>query len=1007
MSTDPKEYSISGNDPASAEPVIADGGGMSASDAWQRSIAAGSSATASSVWSEGNANSAGNRRGPYGVGWSAFWSRLGCNALVFLASVCVMAVELTASRLIANHLGQSLYTWTSVIGVVLAGISLGNFLGGWLADRFEPRQLLGWLFVISGLSTFSVLWLNQVVSGVERWPGLSWPVWVILVVATLFFAPAVSLGAISPVVANMALRNSKRTGSTVGNVYAWGAMGSIAGTFLTGFVLIEQFGTQIILVGVAISLLLLGVIVASGRWMFRGVALFGIGQLMTGLALCAIVTPEGAAAAAKTFANAGWLPPARLAGVLREDPWQNWGRDLGKHLAEVGELLYLRAPADDSVRIESSYYTVSVSPDVIDGDSVLALRLDHLTHSYFNPRNPARLYYEYEQVYAACTEHVARHSQRISSVSLPSVPESRKLLSWPEEIRWNAELKLLQCRGAMSPGTLRSLLDCTAAAAFRCAVIDLWATTQSGDAQSSVVPLDELPDGAVLPVNTGLFFRSESQELVARERLRLDSVADLLATGDDAHYVRAVISLYEQSRAVSTLFIGGGGFVFPRWIESTFPGSTRIDVAEIDPAVKAAVQKYMGLPDDANTRVKTWIGDARRFVDELRIANLRDIDAGRAPVRYQFVYGDAFNDFSVPWHLTTREFQEHVSDLLEPEDGVFLVNVIDKFAISAYPDDRSMRGEAETAEGTPLFAELLGANVGKTDWFPLRGFNGVEARAEKTETGAVAYRLRTRKPMSEWTRDRLLSRADDWIAQNGGGAVAVGEDGAANAVAQEIEQIRQYRYTISELFEKSRQQVMYSDELPLTFQSHFVPENTWTPAPAPFERLLLYRPGTAEILHENLAGGGWRFGYRGVMSDVHRDLLMNLAGTNRAFAAAIESLHQQTRDRRGGEFLGRFIATAASVFPCVYVFHGQEGELSQTRDTFVIACSRKPIDFRDIGQAGSHWQTPPFASRETAAGGTVSDSGNMAELLELARGQILTDDFAPVDNLLSPVFTDQ
>ncbi len=78
------------------------------------------------------------------------WALVGCNAMVFWSSLCVMVLELTASRLIAQHLGASLYTWTSVIGVVLAGLSAGNFLGGWLADRHPPAKTLGWLFLISG-----------------------------------------------------------------------------------------------------------------------------------------------------------------------------------------------------------------------------------------------------------------------------------------------------------------------------------------------------------------------------------------------------------------------------------------------------------------------------------------------------------------------------------------------------------------------------------------------------------------------------------------------------------------------------------------------------------------------------------------------------------------------------------------------------------------------------------------------------------------------------------------
>jgi predicted membrane-bound spermidine synthase len=72
-------------------------------------------------------------------------------ATVFISSFCIMVLELVAGRLIARFLGASLYTWTSVIGVVLAGITLGNYLGGRIADRFSPRKALAVLFAIASL----------------------------------------------------------------------------------------------------------------------------------------------------------------------------------------------------------------------------------------------------------------------------------------------------------------------------------------------------------------------------------------------------------------------------------------------------------------------------------------------------------------------------------------------------------------------------------------------------------------------------------------------------------------------------------------------------------------------------------------------------------------------------------------------------------------------------------------------------------------------------------------
>ena len=77
--------------------------------------------------------------------------------IVFVSSACIMILELVAGRIIAPYVGVSLYTWTSVIGVVLAGISLGNYVGGWLADRYASLRLLGSIFALAGLTSFSIL----------------------------------------------------------------------------------------------------------------------------------------------------------------------------------------------------------------------------------------------------------------------------------------------------------------------------------------------------------------------------------------------------------------------------------------------------------------------------------------------------------------------------------------------------------------------------------------------------------------------------------------------------------------------------------------------------------------------------------------------------------------------------------------------------------------------------------------------------------------------------------
>lgn len=160
-----------------------------------------------------------------------FWPLMGFNLLVFVSSVCVMTLELTASRLVGKHVGSSLYTWTSVIGVVLAGITVGNYLGGYIADRVDRRKALSWMFLISSMLCAAILWIDLQIAGIPRPQSFSWPMWVLTIVASLFLLPSIALGAASPLVASMAIPRSSRTGITVGNVYAWVPWARLSGRF--------------------------------------------------------------------------------------------------------------------------------------------------------------------------------------------------------------------------------------------------------------------------------------------------------------------------------------------------------------------------------------------------------------------------------------------------------------------------------------------------------------------------------------------------------------------------------------------------------------------------------------------------------------------------------------------------------------------------------------------------------------------------------------------------------
>ncbi len=153
------------------------------------------------------------------------------NLIVFVSNFCIMVLELVAGRIIAPYVGVSLYTWTSIIGIVLAGISLGNYLGGRLADRSASLRNLGFIFLAGGLTSLIILSVNVTALIIPS----SWPIIgrILVLITLLFFIPSTILGMTSPMVAKLAVKDLSKTGSVVGKIYAFGTIGSIGALLLS------------------------------------------------------------------------------------------------------------------------------------------------------------------------------------------------------------------------------------------------------------------------------------------------------------------------------------------------------------------------------------------------------------------------------------------------------------------------------------------------------------------------------------------------------------------------------------------------------------------------------------------------------------------------------------------------------------------------------------------------------------------------------------------------------
>ncbi len=215
-------------------------------------------------------------------------SRLAAAVLVFTVSAAVLVLEILAGRLMAPYVGVTLETFTGIIGTVLAGISLGAWGGGRLADRHDPKRLLGPMIAIGGiLSLLSVPVVDFLGAGLQ---GANPPTIVLLAFAG-FFAPATVLSAVSPAVVKLQLADLAETGSVVGRLSAIGTAGAIFGTFTSGFVLVAAVPTRPTIRAVGIALIATGLVLDLWLRRERPAPATLVAALLAGLLSIAAVGP--------------------------------------------------------------------------------------------------------------------------------------------------------------------------------------------------------------------------------------------------------------------------------------------------------------------------------------------------------------------------------------------------------------------------------------------------------------------------------------------------------------------------------------------------------------------------------------------------------------------------------------------------------------------------------------------------------------------------------------------
>ena len=180
--------------------------------------------------------------------------------VAFGSGAVVMSMELIVSRILTPVFGSSTYTWGSLIGIVLTGLSLGYFLGGKVADKDPKFRKICSIVFSAGLYIVFVPFIAPGILGftLNALPQNQFSS--LLAIFALVFFPTTLLGFVSPYVIKLGTVTLNRVGNVSGTLYSVSTVGSIFGTFLTIFILIPTTDIRTVLFGLGLLLMVLSLL---------------------------------------------------------------------------------------------------------------------------------------------------------------------------------------------------------------------------------------------------------------------------------------------------------------------------------------------------------------------------------------------------------------------------------------------------------------------------------------------------------------------------------------------------------------------------------------------------------------------------------------------------------------------------------------------------------------------------------------------------------------------------
>lgn len=174
--------------------------------------------------------------------------------LVFVCGFVLMALEMSAARLLVFDYGGTYIVWGSILTIIMSGLGLGYYFGGYLADSVSRNKMFSTVIFLSAISIFIIPFVYPRL--VELFANINPTYAPLLVSCFIFLIPSILLGCVSPIAIRLSTKQIKNVGKVSGRLWFISTIGNVVGVLVATFILIMFLPLNYIFI--LLSLILLG-----------------------------------------------------------------------------------------------------------------------------------------------------------------------------------------------------------------------------------------------------------------------------------------------------------------------------------------------------------------------------------------------------------------------------------------------------------------------------------------------------------------------------------------------------------------------------------------------------------------------------------------------------------------------------------------------------------------------------------------------------------------------------